>query len=63
MRGHTRRVRPPRTLFTGRSNAEIVGPPHDSAAQLTTLRRAFEVLRQSTEPGSITPMTPTDEHH
>ena len=46
-------VRPPRTLFTGRNNSEIVGPPHDDQAQLATLRRALRVLIEATEPGTL----------
>lgn len=45
--------RPPRVLFTSYGNAELVGPPHDEAAQLATLRRALQVLGEATEPGTF----------
>lgn len=44
---------PPRVLFTSYGNAEVVGPPHDEAAQLATLRRALQVLVEATEPGTF----------
>lgn len=41
--------RPPRVLLTSYNNAQVVGPPHDEAAQLATLRRALQVLSEATE--------------
>jgi hypothetical protein len=53
MRSRSQRINPPRTLFTGYQNAEIVGPPGDAEAQHATLRRAFRHLREATGPGVI----------
>jgi hypothetical protein len=49
-------ARAPRVLFTGNPNSEIVGPPNDKHAQLTTLRQALRVLADATEPGTIQDM-------
>jgi hypothetical protein len=53
MLSRTLRINPPRSLFTGYQNAEIVGPPGDAETQRATLRRAFRVLREATDPGAI----------
>ncbi len=45
--------RPPRVLLTSYNNAQVVGPPHDEAAQLATLRRALQLLGEATEPGTF----------
>jgi hypothetical protein len=50
-------VRPPRALFTRNPNYQIVGAPHDRAAQLTVLRQALRVLIKATEPGTLTDLS------
>lgn len=47
-------VRPPRALFTGNPNYQIVGAPNDREAQLIVLRRALRMLIEATEPAIIT---------
>jgi hypothetical protein len=54
LRKPTLLVRPPRALFTGNPNHQIVGAPHDREAQLTVLRRALRLLVEATEPGILT---------
>ncbi len=54
-------VRPPRALFTRSANSQIVGAPHDRAAQLSILRRALRVLVEATEPGMLTDLTDLSE--
>ena len=46
-------ARAPRVFFTGKPNAEVVGPPNDERAQLATLREALRVLAEATEPGIV----------
>lgn len=53
LRKPTMMARPPRALFTRNPNSQIVGAPHDPAAQLTILRHALRLLIEATEPGAI----------
>ena len=53
LRKPTQLARSPRVFFTGKPNAEIVGPPNDEQAQLATLREALRVLAEATEPGIL----------
>lgn len=56
------KVNPPRALFTGYPNASIVGPPADAQAQTATLRCAFEVARDATNPGEIVDLRDETTH-
>jgi hypothetical protein len=57
LRKPTTMVRPPRALFTRTANSQIVGAPHDRAAQLTVLRQALHVLIEASEPGTLTDLS------
>ena len=57
LRKPTLLVRPPRALFTRNANSQIVGAPHDRAAQLTILRHALRVLVEAKEPGVLTELS------
>jgi hypothetical protein len=54
LRKPTLLVHPPRALFTGNPNQQIVGPTHAREAQLAMLRRTLRVLMEATTPGIIT---------
>jgi len=56
LRSRTARVHPPRALFTGLPNFQIVGPPGDAGAQRETVRRALALLASATEPGALVDM-------
>lgn len=56
LRSRTLRVNPPRSLFTGLHNGQIIGPPGDVRAQQATVRRALGLLASAAEPGVLLDM-------
>lgn len=56
LRSRTLRVNPPRSLFTGLHNGQIIGPPGHAKAQRTTVRRALGLLVSASEPGALLDM-------
>lgn len=56
LRSRTARIHPPRALFTGLPNSQIIGPPGAAETQRETVRRALELLVSATEPGALVDM-------
>lgn len=48
-----RLTHPPRMLFTGQKNYEVVGPPGDVATQMAIIKAALRMLVDAREPGTL----------
>lgn len=48
-----RLTHPPRMLFTGLKNYEVVGPPHDVATQTGAVSAALRMLVDAREPFTL----------
>ena len=53
LRTRTARIHPPRALFTGLPNFQIIGQPGAAETQRETVRRALALLTVATAPGAL----------
>jgi hypothetical protein len=56
LRSRTARIHPPRALFTGLPNSQIIGQPGAAETQRETVRRALALLVSATELGTLIDM-------
>lgn len=56
LRSRTARIHPPRALFTGLPNFQIIGPPGAAETQRETVGHALALLESATAPGTLIDM-------